>query len=179
MDPPIEDLSDANVQFVREMTRNDRALRGYLFTLLPCDHAVDEVMQETALALWRKIDQYDAEQPFLPWACRFAYFKALEYRRRKGQDRLNFRPDVLEQVSDAALEIAQGQGDMTHALRACLARLREADRRLLCCRYEEGQRVVDLADQLGRPVKSLYNRLDRLRQTLAECIRLRMREQAS
>ena len=149
------------------MTRHDRAVRRYLFTLLTSDHAVDEVMQETALTLWEKIDEYDPSRPFFPWACRFAYFKVLEYRKRTRRDRLTFRQDVLDKIRDTAIEVAERQKDTEHALRRCLMRLNDFDRGLLRSRYEEGRRVVDLAEQYKRPVKHLYNRLDRLRQKLS------------
>ncbi len=163
-------------QFVLQMTRHDQAIRRYLFTLLFDGHAVDEVMQETALTLWEKFADYDPTQSFLPWACTFAYFKVLERRRQENRDRLVFRPEVLELVSETARQRESEAADRAEALTQCLSLLHEPDRELLRRRYVDGERVVDLAPQLGKDVKHLYNRIDRLRHQLARCVRLRLAE---
>ncbi|MEM6469237.1 MAG: sigma-70 family RNA polymerase sigma factor [Planctomycetota bacterium] len=163
--------------FVVEMTRHDQGLRRYLFKLLLDMQAVDEVMQETALALWEKVDEYDPALPFFPWACRFAYFKVLEYRKRSKRDAVVLEQDVLERVSYAAVESERPNQDRHEALASCLSQLTENDRELLSRRYQDGLQIKKMAAMMETPVKRLYNRLDRLRQRLADCVATKVASQ--
>jgi len=57
------------------------------------------------------------------------------------------------------------------ALDGCLKKLRADDRSLLVRRYGSGSTVPEIAQQVSRPVKSIYRSLERTRMTLLECIR--------
>jgi RNA polymerase sigma-70 factor (ECF subfamily) len=168
MDPGKE------TEYVRLLSEYDGELRRYLYTLLPKMADVEEVLQETALALWEKFDQYDPDRPFKPWACRFAYFQTLRFRRSAAQDRLVFREEVLELVAAEREQEEPALEQRRIALGFCLGKLPQADCDLLGQRYAEERKIVDLARQWGQPVKQLYNKLDRIRARLALCIEERM-----
>ncbi|MGJ8638088.1 MAG: hypothetical protein ACSHYA_01730 [Opitutaceae bacterium] len=51
---------DQEAEFVRLISVHDGAIRRYLHTPLPNISDVDEVMQETAQAIWKKFEQYEA-----------------------------------------------------------------------------------------------------------------------
>ena len=171
-------MSDAlHANFVKALTHHDRDLRRYLYTLVMDELAVDEVMQETALTLWEHYAEYDNSRPFMPWACRFAYFKVLERRRTVSRQRAILRDDVWELVQQTATSQLTRGNDRDKALTNCLQNLSNADRDLLRRRYLDGERVIDLADYLQKSVKHLYNRIDRLRLRLADCIDRRLEEQ--
>ena len=69
---------DQTEDFIRLYASHERRLRRYVSPLMPQADAVDDVVQETAVALMRKFDEYDSAQPFFHWACRFAYFEVLQ-----------------------------------------------------------------------------------------------------
>ena len=84
---------------------------------------------------------------------------------------MTFDNAVLEQVA-----IAHNRPDLEGSTRQrhlseCLAELREEDRELILSRYETGITVGDLAARADCTVKSVYNALARIRQSLAECVR--------
>ena len=153
-----------------ELTKHDLALRHYLFSLLRCEHAVDEVLQEAALVIWRKATEYDPDRPFFPWAAKFAYFKALEYRRQRRRQLPSLSPETLQQILEAADENAFDAVDRCQALRQCVAKLRDEDRDLLCDRYDRGMMIKEIASARSKTAKAVYNRLDRIRLKLATCI---------
>ncbi|MEL6107076.1 MAG: sigma-70 family RNA polymerase sigma factor [Planctomycetota bacterium] len=175
---PLEAAQSASAseRLVLELTKHDRALRGYLFSLLGCQNAVDEVLQEAALTIWRKADQYDPGRPFFPWAAKFAYFKALEYRKQNRRVAPQLSQETLEQILETASEVAVESAERCQALRHCLSRLANDDRKLLSERYDKGLQVQELASARSRSRKAVYNRIDRLRLKLAECISFRMKE---
>lgn len=54
----------------------------------------EDIVQQTALALWEKFDAYDSSQAFTPWACRFALNKTKQWieRRQRWQALLEAGP---------------------------------------------------------------------------------------
>ena len=48
------------------ITKNQGALRAYIYTLLPDPALVDDILQETNLVIWRKASEYDPARPFMP-----------------------------------------------------------------------------------------------------------------
>ncbi|MEO0447034.1 MAG: sigma-70 family RNA polymerase sigma factor, partial [Verrucomicrobiota bacterium] len=123
-----------------------------------------------AQALWKEFDRYDPERPFPPWACRFAYFEALRFRKKASRDRLVFREELLEILATEQEQEEPLLQRRRNALATCLGKVSPPDRELLRQRYASDQKIVDLAREQGLPVKQLYNKLDRMRARLALCI---------
>jgi len=157
-------------EFVRLISAYDGEIRRYIYTLLPRMADVDDVMQVTAQALWNKFSEYDPERPFKTWACRFAYFEVLKFRRNTSRDRLVFREDLLELIATEQEEESSLMKNRREALGHCLQTLTRDDRNLLHQRYAAEEKIVTLAENQGQPVKQLYNKLDRIRARLALCI---------
>ncbi|MGB0578314.1 MAG: sigma factor [Limisphaerales bacterium] len=109
--------------YVRHFARHEAALRRFIGSFLPSWGDVDEVVQRTAIAIWRKFDQFDPGTEFIKWACVVARFEALAYRRKMARDRLVFREDVLELMAEEAAEESTGRGAQHQALESCLLSL--------------------------------------------------------
>src|SRR4051812_31639710 len=62
----------AQAQFLRLFLPSERGLFRYVAALVPNGGDAEEIVQQTAVELWKKFAQYDPQQPFTPWACRFA-----------------------------------------------------------------------------------------------------------
>ena len=61
------------------ITRHQAALHAYILSPLPNQAKADDVLQETNLVLWRKAADYDQAMPFMPWACRIAWFGSVRH----------------------------------------------------------------------------------------------------
>lgn len=84
--------SNADQQlFLRLFLRSEREIFRYVATFVPNLADADDIVQQTALALWEKFSDYDPGQPFTPWACRFALNKTRQWieRHQKWQNLLN------------------------------------------------------------------------------------------
>lgn len=160
--------------FVRLITRHTDEIRRYLTTLLANERLADELMQDTALVIWDKFDQYDENRPFLPWAFRFAYFEVLRYRKQMQRDRLVFSDELLSMIADERVAMQSDIEVRRKALRECLETLPENDRRLIARRYESQDTIMDLARQLEVHPKRLYYTLEKIRQKLWLCVNGRM-----
>ena len=156
--------------FVARFAHYEPDLRRFIRSLLPTWTDVDEVVQQTAIVIWRKFDQYDPDTHFMKWACVIARFEALAYRRKMARDRLVFREDVLELMADEGVEELDTRRSEHEALEACLMELPEKQRQLITLAYTPGVKVKELAEEAGSTAAAFYMRLKRMRRQLMECV---------
>lgn len=162
--------------FIELFTAAQPDLGRYVFSLVRDRHAVDDVMQDLAVALWKKFDDYDPDRPFLPWACRFAFYQSLKHRQSLQRRRWQLADEAtLERAAaptqDEWLE-ARNQ-----ALDNCLNSLPLEDRELIQCRYASKETIQQMAKRTKISVHKLYHALDRIREDLLTSVNLQLREQ--
>jgi RNA polymerase sigma-70 factor (ECF subfamily) len=156
--------------FVRLLLQNQDNLLRYILPLVGSMEDAQDVLQETAADLWRKFDQYDPEQAFLPWAKKFARNEVLMHHRKRR--RYTFLTDeLIETLVDRQSDFEREAQRRRRALRDCIAKLPESDRLLLDQRYAApGVTVRQLAADTGATANTLYKALARIRRQLFECI---------
>jgi len=157
-------------RFLRVFIQHEAALRAYARALLPDWHAVDEAMQEASVVMWRKVDQLESTDEFLPWAKTVLRFEILKARRKHARDRHVFSNELIEMLAEEGLKEDQPFAERQRALASCLAKLSPANRELVLAPYLADRAVTEIAEQSGRTVNSLYKRMGRLRLTLRRCI---------
>ncbi len=157
-------------EFTILYTRHERQLVRFVASLLGQPSDVDDVMQETARVLWREFERYDAERPFLPWACAVARFEVLSFRKRQKTRRKYFSEETVELLAMEWREVAAGDDARAEALTACVAALPEKDRRMLAQRYGEGETLREAAERTQREVNALYKQMQRIREKLFVCV---------
>lgn len=172
--PDSQSPSDeAYERFLKLFAHHENDLRTFIRSLLPTWHDADEVLQQSALVIWRKFDQFDASaegSAFMKWACVIARFEALAYRRKMARDRLVFREDILDLMAEEGTEEIDSRQAEYEALESCLAKMPEKHRKLLTLAYTPGVKVKELAEQAGSTSAAFYMRLNRLRKDLMHCI---------
>jgi len=175
--PPPSPL--AHEQFMRLFLQSERELLRYVMVLVPSVADARDVLQETALALWRQIDKYDPARPFVPWACRFALNEARMFLRSEGRRRRRFlQEDLVALLEDRRIELAAELDDRRRHLRDCLERLPPNQRGLIRGYYFDDESVANLAARLGRTVDAVYKSLQRVRHVLQQCIERKLLAEA-
>ena len=150
---------------------HEPVLRAYARTLLPNWEAVDDVLQESSVAMWKKLDQLEDERGFLPWAKVIVRFEALRARRRVARDRLVLSEEAISKLADHELNVSHDLLERERdALKRCLAKLSEEHRRLVMMPYLEAGGLTQLAERTRRSANSLYKLLGRLREKLRICV---------
>jgi RNA polymerase sigma-70 factor (ECF subfamily) len=157
-------------QFMRLFLGAERELLRYVMALVPNVSDARDVVQETAVALWRAIGKYDPAKPFVPWACRFALNEARLHLRTESRRRRLLEEDVAAMLEERRVEIASPLDARREHLRDCLGRLPEDQRRLVRGYYFDEVGIDALASSLGRGVEAVYKALQRARQGLQQCI---------
>jgi RNA polymerase sigma-70 factor (ECF subfamily) len=158
-------------QFVRLFLQSERELLRYVMAIVPNVNDARDVVQETALALWRESAKYDPSRPFVPWACRFALNEARMFLRTEGRRRRRFiQEDIVALLEDRRIAIAPQLDARRQHLRDCLDRLPSEQRGLIRGYYFDDESVNALAAKVGRSVDAIYKSLQRIRHSLQQCI---------
>src|SRR5262249_22720877 len=116
--------------FLRLFLQNERRLYAYILTLLPNRAHPDDVLQEASLVI---CDQFDDEHPpedFVAWGCRIAFYKVLDFRKKRQRSRVVFSQAMLERVAETVVEQAATLqlDERREALEDCIAKLGPRDR---------------------------------------------------
>lgn len=158
-------------QMVALITRHQGALRGYIQSLMPAETAlVDDVLQETNLVLWRNAEQYDLARPFMPWACRIAFFQVKSARRDASRDRHLFNSELVDLLAAEQFDDEDETAALDRALQDCLAELPREKRELIIDRYRPDASVGELATIRGQKPNTVYQELHRIRLLLEACV---------
>lgn len=168
MDRPT---SPSRSDFEALFENHELAFRVYAKVLLPSWDAVDDVMQSASLVMWRKMEELDSAEGFLPWGKVIVRFTALKYLRSQSRDPLVFDPDLIdflvqeeEEADDVDLERRQA------ALSQCLEALGSESRKLVLSPYQGHGFLTKLAEVSGRTRNSLYKQIRRIRAKLEQCV---------
>jgi RNA polymerase sigma-70 factor (ECF subfamily) len=158
--------------FLRLFLQNERRVYAYILTLLPNRADADDVLQEASLVMW---DKFDPEQPpsdFAAWGCRIAYFKVLDFCKKRQRSRVVFSQAMLERIAETAVEQAASLqlDERREALAGCIEKLSSRDRDLLSRRFVDGATTQSTATQVGRSVDAVYKAMARIRQALFDCV---------
>lgn len=154
----------------RLLSENDRWLRTSLYARLRDPHAVDEVMQEVALAVFANGDQLRDVAKASPWLYRIAIRQSLLYRRKRGRqralsqryfERVKRSPEFEE--DSAAWLLAMERNAI---VRQALDELPARDAEMLMLKYCEGWSYQQIAERMGVTVSAVESRLHRGRRRL-------------
>lgn len=160
----------ADERFVQLLSQHQIRLRAYVFTLVRDGPHADDVLQEASIALWKKRESYDPARDFFRWACGVALIEVLRHRRKTATDRLQFDEALINTLAEEYLERADENDRRRAALPNCLKKLSEQDRWLVSAHYSSDLAVADIANQLHRPLSTVYSSLVRIREDLYQCV---------
>jgi len=163
-------LTDRTEQFLAIFNRHQRQIYGYVRSMLVRLEDAEEVFQETSVTMWRNFDQFEEGTSALAWARQIAKNRVLAFCKKRQRDPLMLSPEAIEALAQAgekedALGVARAQ-----ALASCMQRLEPADREIVAARYGSKATTVQVAEDLGRPLNTVYKALQRVRRSLLLCI---------
>jgi len=165
--------SPASEHFVRCFVHHQQDLLSYILALVPNIADAQDILQETALALWNKAAEYEPSMPFMNWASKFAWFQVRKFRMyqaRRQRHVLMLSDDALQALVAERTKFEPAAFDRSVVLQQCVEKLSQDDRLLLCQRYEMKVSIRQVAEERGVEPVQLYKRLERIRRILLECI---------
>lgn len=166
-------------QFTSIFVKHERQLYGFIAGMLAHPSEAEDLLQETARALWKKFGDYDPTHPFLPWARKFARYEVLNYLSRQRTRRKYFSNEMVELLA-ADWDTVESQHDARIlALEQCVEELPENSRSLLNDRYRDANSLQDVAARDGTTPNALYKTLQRIRKALLDCVNRKLAEQTA
>jgi len=162
----------ANIDWQAVLAEHNRWLRTVVAARLGEPQAVDEVLQEVALAAVAQRAPLADARKVAPWLYRLAVVQALLYRRKQGRRR--------KLVERFATEKRPSLRDMRHVdpldwlvaeerrslIRIAIGRLPGRDAEILLLKYSEDWSYHRLAEHLGISESAVEARLHRARKRL-------------
>ena len=164
------DRSAAQQQFLSLFLRSEREIFRYVAVLVPNVVDAEDIVQQTAIALWEKFDAYDPNQPFTPWACRFALNKAKQWIERRQRWQALLEAGLAEELERRREELKPELEVRLKHLEGCLKKLPAEQRSLVEGYYYRRDPIDKLAETSSRTVAATYKSLQRVRQALQDCI---------
>jgi RNA polymerase sigma-70 factor (ECF subfamily) len=157
-------------QFLSLFLRSEREIFRYVAVFVPNVADAEDIVQQTALALWEKFDVYDPAQPFTPWACRFALNKARQWIERRQRWQTLLEHGLADELARRREELRPQFEAQLENLESCLQELPDAQRSLVQAYYYERTSVDTLAKRFGRTEAATYKMLQRVRHGLRLCL---------
>ena len=169
-----ENTPDRQKELMALITRHQRRIFSYIYTLVPSRHDAEDLLQETCVVICDKFDDFEVGTDFVAWACQIAYWRVRYARQRFARSKVVFNQDVLEAVAQTAVTMTE-EIDIRHeALAQCLRKLPAKDRDFVLTRYEPGNGVSEAARLSGRSMVAAYKALTRIRKLLFDCVTTRL-----
>jgi RNA polymerase sigma-70 factor, ECF subfamily len=160
----------AQQQFLSLFLRSEREIFRYVAVLVPNVSDAEDIVQQTAIALWEKFDAYDPSQPFTPWACRFALNKARQWIERRQRWQALLERGLAEELAQRRQELQPEFERRLKHLEGCLGKLPAEQRSLVEGYYYERATIETLAQRSGRSKAATYKMLQRIRHALQACM---------
>jgi RNA polymerase sigma-70 factor, ECF subfamily len=153
------------------LAEHERWLRRVVAARLDEPQAVDEVMQNVALAAVAQRSPLLDPARAAVWLYRLAVRHVLIYRRKAGRqrslvDRYAARKSVSETDESASPLAWLVIDERQQLVQAALRRLPPRDAELLILKYADGHGARELAERLGANVSTIEARLHRARRRL-------------
>ncbi len=132
-------------EFLRQLTTHLRAFLRRRLQRIPDE--VEDLVQETLLAIHNQRHTYDPAQPLTAWVHAIAKYKLIDcLRRRAGRDDLN---DELDEEREVFAGSDHEAADARRDLAKLLAGLPDRQREAIVCMKLEGLSVIETAERTG------------------------------
>ena len=155
--------------------RYERELYGYLRRYIGDAELAADVFQNTCLAVFTKIKQYEPGRPARPWLYAVATNQAIDAMRRRarrkdsrnvpllpaddsGGDSAASLFELLEHGAPGPDDVAAG-GELRQLVRVAVDELPDLLRQVVVLTYFQGLKYQDAAEILGVPLGTVKSRL--------------------
>src|SRR5437762_8705199 len=150
------DQTAAQQRFLSLFLRSEREIFRYVAALVPNVVDAEDIVQQTAIALWEKFDAYDPSQPFTPWACRFALNKTRQWIERRQRWQALLEGGLAEELAQRREQLRPDLEVRLKHLEGCLGKLPEEQRSLVEGYYYQRNGIEKVAESSGRTVAAAY-----------------------
>lgn len=146
------------------------AIGGFVHLHVPDHNLADDILQEVATLAAERFEQYDQDRPFIAWLIGIARNRIAQSYRDQGRRPVVFSSQVLQNITDAYIDMQPTEDDRLDGLRACLAKLSDRHRRVIELRYARQMTSEQIAEQVTCSPRAVTSMLQRIREALRQCV---------
>ncbi|HDS83717.1 MAG TPA: sigma-70 family RNA polymerase sigma factor [Phycisphaerales bacterium] len=168
------DFSGDKASFVDLLMANYYRIHAFVLSMVPNDTDADDIMQETAMLMWKNFDQFQAGTNFVAWAVTIAKFQVMKYHKQIRRSRLVLSEKTYDLLIEDNKGLESGIQDRFRALRKCIQSLPRKDQNFIELRYSRGATAKSVAQTIGASVGAVYRYGARLNDLLLRCIRQKL-----
>jgi RNA polymerase sigma-70 factor (ECF subfamily) len=144
-------------------------LQGFVASLVPESEVVDDVVQETFLAVSARADAYDPKQSFSAWLFVVARDKIRELGGKAAAEAQPFADEVLDVLVASRTEFGVSARGLQF-VDECIAALAPQAKRIVELRYQNAMKPRQVAAAIGWTAASVRVALCRARTAIRECV---------
>lgn len=164
-------MSSKDELYAELFSTNQPRLFGYILAMVRNRSDAQDILQQTAITLWKKFDDFEPGTDFIKWAITVARYETLNFIKYRRRSRVYFDQSLMEQLGNEFSELSEEVIESRRiALSGCIGKLPQEDRKLIESRYSHGLGSRQLAELLDRSQASICNSLKRIREALLRCV---------
>lgn len=159
-----------------------RPVRAWIVSRCPPGGDADDVAQQTFVAAFKRIDEYEVGTDFRAWLFTIARYQLMAEctrLKRSADYHSRYVPHALSQeLERRTLGVAEEPTRLAH-LRECLKQLEGNARDVLDWRYAKELPLAEIAERSSRSIGAIKKHLFVLRQKLHDCIEKKLTEETA
>lgn len=135
--------------FDQLVTKHQAMIARCLYRFSPAQNDLEDLVQETFIKAYRKLEKKNTAAPFQNWLRRIAYNTGHDYFRKSKRTPIShtLSEDLDPNRSDGIDDLHKSQS--TETVQHILSHLKADDRMLLTLQYLEEQSLQEIADTTG------------------------------
>lgn len=154
----------------RLFLQHRQMLLAYIYTLVLDRHRAEDVLQETAVTLIRRTDDFGDIKNFWALAREIARRHALAMIRKDARFRYCLSDRAIEVIGTGFDRVDRERLWDVGALKSCITKLPDSWQKIIKLRYWMKFPVQQIAEELGRSASVVSVTLNRARFRLADCV---------
>lgn len=160
-------------KFLALYSINQKRIFGYILSLVPKRVDAEDILQQTAMEMWRIFDRFEEGSDFAAWGIAIARFRVLKFRKnkQKGGFISYLSDEAFQIILDESARLEKNSSFHLPALEGCIKRLGDREKDLLIQRYEKGLTYQSIAEKMNCSIALIYRNMTTIHANLLRCIR--------
>lgn len=160
-----------STEFAEAWKATEKYLKGFLNMLVFSQQERDDILQNTALAAWKKSASFDpAKASFKTWAAGIARFESLNYIRSRKNSKLVYDPELMKSMEDVSVQEEEEIDNIYTNLTESIKKLSPEKIALLKMKYNEKLSFLEIAARLNVSEDAAKVKLCRIRKELKQLL---------
>lgn len=169
-----EQESDRRERMARHWLASEHAIRAYIAGAVNSFTDREDLLQQVALTVARRFDEFEEDRSFLAWALWLAKSRLIDFYRSRGRQSQVLSEGLLEKYAEILMDRQKGIPAQREALEHCFEKLPDRSQSLIRMKYHEGLKIDQIAESIRTTPGSVRVTLFRIRDALADCIQRRL-----